>query len=228
MKEFIHNLFIQIGFQSLQNDTIDLFSFKEETNKKVYWAVVEWEDLDQLSGQSAIFNSCRELVNQPEIDKNLSLVILTRLNEVAVIDAAKSAIIRIEENPYYFKKYVLHYADAEYEQLKTQQGEKTALEFLTHQIVNSDCFKAYKNDHRSISWQSLVYRIALKLPFIPITIKTNKGLASLFEDNKLKVVNKNLKSLDDHLSAAYGGLDLKQIDELPADDLLKQLIPIIK
>jgi hypothetical protein len=228
MKAFINDLFIQLGFQTYQNDTVSLFSFTPETNKKAYWAVVEWEDLEPLADQSAIFNSCRNTVDQPELDKNLSLLILIKLNDTAKIDAAKLSIINTEENAYYFKKYVLHYADNEYEQLKTQQGAKTALEFLTQQIINSDCFKTYKNEHKSISWQSLIYRIALKLPFIPIIIKTNKGLASLFEDNQLKVTAKNLKALDEHLTAQYGSLAVKNIDDLSADDMLNKLISIIK
>jgi len=217
-----------MGFQASQTDTIDLFYFPAESNKKVYWAVVEWEDLDHLAEQSVIFNRCKELIDQPELDKNLSLVILIKLNDEAAIQGVKSTLIRIEENAYYFKKYVLHYDDVEYEQMKTQQGDKTALDFLTQQIVNSDCFKIYKNEHRSVNWQSLVYRVALKLPFIPISITTNKGLASLFEDNQVKVAGKNLKVLDDHLSAAYGGLTMKQIEDLSADAILNKLIPIIK
>lgn len=228
MKEYIYDLFTQLGFQALRYEAIDLFTFTEESDKKVYWAVVEWENLEQIAEQSAIFSSCRELVNQPEIDKNLSLVILIKLNDIDRINAAKSAIIKVEENPYYFKKYVLHYADTEYEQIKTQQGEKTVLEFLTQQIVSADCFKTYKNEYRATIWQSLVYRLALKLPFLPVTIKTNKGLASLFEDNQLKVASKNLKMLDDHLSGQFAELTSKQIEEQSADDILNKLIPIIK
>lgn len=217
-----------MGFQAFQNEQIALFTFPEETNKKSYWAIVEWETLELLSEQATLFSACKTLLDQPELDKNLSLLILIKLNDATGISAAKSSIIKIEENPYFFKKYVLHYADTEYDQLKTQQGDKSAFDFLTQQIVSADCFKTYKNEHRSISWQSLVYRIALKLPFLPITINTNKGLASLFEDNQSKVANKNLKAIDDHLSALYGAQNVSEINALPADEILKKLIPILK
>ena len=228
MKNFINSLFIQMGLQASHNDDIDLFYYKADCNKKVYWAIVEWNDLEQLTEQSTIFNRCRELIDHPELDKNLSLIILIKLNEPSAIANAKSSIIKVEENAYYFKKYVLHYADAELEELKKQQGEKTDLDFLTHQVVNSECFKSYKVAHKIISWQSLVYRIAVKIPLIPITIKTNKGLASLFEDNQLKVTNKNLSPVDDHLSEKYARLSIKEIEALSADDILGKLIPLIK
>ena len=123
---------------------------------------------------------------------------------------------------------MLYYTDAEYQQLLVNKGDKSELEFITYQITHVDCFKVYKANPQDLNWQSLVYRMTLKFPFIPVPIKTNKGLASLFEDNKVKLATKRFTELDDKLVELYNPMAINEINNLTPSEILAKLISTVK
>jgi len=168
MKNFIHNLLQQSGFYPVENDNTTLFIGNDDNPRKSYWVILERDDLDFLEIQNKVFSDCRSLVKKPDFDKNCSLVILLKITEETDLVELKKTTLLIEENPYYFKKYVLIYKDEEYEHLIIKKEDKPERQFLENQITNRECFNTYKANPQTHNWQSLVFRMALKFPFMTV------------------------------------------------------------
>ena len=111
---------------------------------------------------------------------------------------------------HFFKKYVLHYSPQQKNALLSEFGEKSLNDFLSEKLVSQETFQDYKNEKLdkvvTMTWQSLIYRIAIKIPFINVDIKSKDDLGSLERENQEIVeqeeaqiigLNERLFSLED-------------------------------
>lgn len=223
MKVFINKIFDQKGYSLSEGNGLSLFSYQANSLKKSYWALIERDNLDLLDEQYDLLAQCKTLNPQPELDKNCSLIILIKIKDQTELINQKTGILLIEENPFHFKKFVLCYSEEEHQQLITEQGDQTELEFLEQKILDQDVFGVYKSNPKALAWQSLVFRMALKFPFINIPITVSKGLVSLFELNTAKISAKSHTELDDQVIKYIGQLSIEKINQLKPEDVLKKL-----
>ena len=98
------------------------------------------------------------------------------------------------------------------------------LNFIENQIINSECFSKYKENPKLFSWQSLIYRVSHKLPFIDIKVQQDKGLQSLFDTNKSKIIKKEFEELDNLLDVILLELSDEELKDISAEDILEKLL----
>lgn len=224
----INNLFEGSEFSKINlQDSVYLFSSTKE-NRSAYWLVLEVSSpIQALKGQANLFSQCKEAVQDKALDKNISLLILWNtggdLNQVDM----KQQIMRVEEDPYFFKKYVLYFSTEELKYLVNSLNQTSLHSFLHDHLTLTTTFSEYKkNPISQESWKPLLYRISIKLPFISVPTEESRSLDSLFRQNDQVVLehrDQSLAQLDQILFQQPEILDNETIRDMDAISLLEKL-----
>jgi len=119
-------------------------------------------------------------------DKNLSLLIMLKVNQLNLSPKIQSLIFDIEEEPFMFKKYILPYTDRQQELFKTQLENyegRNEIAFLEHVLYNSKNFSVFKarNENEDFHLYDLVSKLYIKIPYLNI-VNQNKEVKSLLND----------------------------------------------
>lgn len=229
MKTIVNDIFQKHGFIVQQLTEGNLYSFPLEREKTSFWLVIENDDLEILDRQNEYFRACKEAIDSNDIDKNTSLLILVKVAETIKFKELKEQILSIEEDPYQFKKLVLFYSENELEALKYEINDvlEEPLTFIEQNIIASENFSTYKTNPTQFSWQSLIYRITHKIPFIKINVEQDNNLQSLFETNYNILTQKRLAEFDDLMNRSLLSLTAEDFQNISSEEILKRLTPEI-
>lgn len=145
----------------------------------------------------------------PAFKKNCDLICIHHLDKLAEFKNSEELIFEIEEDPHFYKKYVLYYSDTEVEAIKGLNFAK-----LNELISDKKQFDVYKKEPTSATKYSAAAKIFIKLPFLSLNI------------NKAELVPLRLQ-----IEEAVAEVDLtktyetvQKYDQLNAEDLIKELI----
>lgn len=166
-----------IAHDFIKEHATDLTSFYiRESGSAIRFAILH--KLDQLSSptelNAAINQSTPDsFVSHPTFKKNCDLICVHRLSKLAEFKDHEEQIFAIEEDPHFFKKYILYYSDAEESAIQDYSFEK-----LVATIADKSQFSNYKNDPLAATQYSVAAKIFIKLPFLELPF-TRGELASL-------------------------------------------------
>ncbi|MFZ2285255.1 MAG: ABC-three component system middle component 1 [Lutibacter sp.] len=216
MKTIINNLFHQIG---LLNKEVDggVLHFFEEDNKYSYWLVIETDNLTEvIENQLEYFNISKEVANNEWFDKNVSMIIL---HKVENFDNIQNLVIEIEENPYLFKKQIILYKNTEVEKLNQSinSQEIRIKDFIENKILDEETFKIHKKYINNNDYESLLYRLAHKIPFIKLCIIQENGLEALTVNNRQKIETVSFGELNNFIDQNVFNRSVESIDEMSPD-----------
>lgn len=203
MKTIINDLFIQLNLIPTTLESGSLFKF-ENTEKKHYTLVIETDNLtDILEKQSKYFDQAKNISETQWFDKNVTLLALQKIDHIT--EEIHNEVLKVEEDPYLFKKHVLLYNCSESEQLKQVLQEQQVLikDFLDFNLLNDEVYKEHKSNLNNNEWQSLIYRIAQKIPLINLNIEQSDGISTLIESNKELVESGTFKDLNSLLEYTF-------------------------
>lgn len=137
-----------------------------------FWILTSEFDINERQKQlSAVYNDnvCSEY---PSALKNTSLLYVKKQNTVD-LDKEDKCIIEVENNPYHFKKYVLAYTDAAFNNfIKLFEIRKNEFS-ISKELMKKDNFEKLKEEN-SFGPYHLLYSIAHKLPFAVIDVMLKK------------------------------------------------------
>lgn len=227
MKTIVNDIFEKNGFIVQQLTEGNLYSFPLEQEKTSFWLVIENDDLEILENQNQYFKACKNAIESNDIDKNTSLLILAKIPENTKFKELKEQILNIEEDPYLFKKLVLFYSGNELEALKLviSDAVEAPLLFIERNIIMPENFSTYKTNPSQFSWQSLIYRISHKIPFIKINVEQDNNLQSLFDTNYNILNQKSLADFDDLINSSLLSLTTEDFQNISPEEILKRLTP---
>lgn len=225
MKTIVNNIFQNHGFMLQESSVGNLYSFPVDKEKISFWLVIEKDDLNILENQNQYFEACKNSISSNDIDKNTSLLILSKIPEDTQFKELKEHILTIEEDPYLFKKLVLFYSESELEELKLQisKSAQEPLAFIERNIIVSENFTKYKTNPAFFCWQSLIYRITHKIPFVKINVEQNDNLQSLFDTNYKVLTDKYLNTLADLMENSLFSLGTENLENLSPQEILERL-----
>jgi len=223
MINLIDDLFLQNGFICQSGEGFKLYHRSADDQKKEFWVIPLQDFVDILAEQAQLYRKCKALNVQQELDKNISLLMPVRVEDEAYCKALKSEILRIEEDSYFFKKHVVVYSDQELADFRENQADIQTNEYLIKVVAQQSCFEVYKANPKKLQWQSLVYRLASKIPFIQLKIKVNKDLTSLYELKAEKVAAKQLSDFEQGFEDAFGETSYLDLSNTDAVELINQL-----
>ncbi|WP_214833883.1 ABC-three component system middle component 1 [Exiguobacterium sp. E4787] len=140
-------------------------------------------------------------------DKNLSLLIMLKVDSIDISTKIQSLIFDIEEDPFMFKKYILSYTDKQEDIFTEQLGyydENEVLKFLNHILYDSEKFSIFKSkkDCEEYLLYDIVSKLFIKLPYLNI-INQDKEIHTLmteidesFTEEEREILNKLLELKD--------------------------------
>ncbi|MGY3259046.1 ABC-three component system middle component 1 [Pseudomonas chlororaphis] len=181
--------------------------YKREVGDAIRFAILH--KLDELStpkelNATIIQSTPDNFTNAPSFKKNCDLICIHYLKQLSEFKMHEEEIFAIEEDPYYFKKYVLYYSDAEEKVLQGQTYEK-----IHATIISKELFNEYKAEPLTATQYSAAAKIFIKLPFlelpfikrdlVPLRLQTEgavseEGLARTYE-SILKLSSTNVDDL---------------------------------
>jgi len=153
--------------------------------------------------------------HESDMDKNTTLVITSARPDTESLNS--DAKVKIEDDPYYFKKYVFSYTSAS-ERLATSflEHKKTegANEFsyvneVLNYLMNAEEFGKYKDAKDELSTYSYFVELATKIPAFPLNIRNSEEIKSVSEFLSEQLDGKDVNT--EHLDfLAFSDLDFNE------------------
>ncbi|MGK4118324.1 ABC-three component system middle component 1 [Lysinibacillus capsici] len=242
MENKVNGLFRQL-FEELKFEISD-YSIVDEQDKllnksifvknpvrKNYYLVLFLEEeqmLNQiLEQQGNYFYLLKEFFGEdPNIEKNTNLLILLESKSVS-----DKLVFNLEENPYYFRKYILKYSDIELEELVGQYSndirQKGLITVFNEIINNVDLFEEFKKNPDVDSLYNFITTIFIKVSVLGLNVENKKieSLRIMIDQALEKKKLTNIKTKIDEIKPKYKKIndDLSEEFEIN-DDLLSELI----
>jgi hypothetical protein len=167
IKQLIDEALISHGFVSKRE--LDATSFYvRESGSAIRFAIVHTLDnlLDPAELNSRINHLApEEFVRNPSFKKNCDLICIYRLDVLAEFKDHEEEIFAIEEDPHFYKKYVLYYSVAEESAITDFTYDK-----LVSVISDKREFLNYKETPLVASQYSFAAKTFIKLPFLELPI----------------------------------------------------------
>lgn len=187
MFDFLHNTFKTNNFELLdfyfQGDTPLKFAYPNKNNRnQEFYVIAEFNSKNNIDFSSEKINETLEkLMDKVEslehadesTKKNTTLILCVNDHNVSHQD-----IIKIEENPYYFKKNVIMYDDSSIIELKSLLEGDYSNHSLNALLTKDGGlhFEKFKSSSSS-NYYSLLIEIVTKLPFIHYQPQNNDLLS---------------------------------------------------
>ncbi len=165
IKQLIDEALVAHGFVSRRE--LDTSSFYvRKSGSAIRFAVVH--TLDGLANPAELNNLINhlapdEFLRNPSFKKNCDLICIHRLDVLAEFKDYEEEIFSIEEDPHFYKKYVLYYSIAEESALTDFTYEK-----LVSVIADKKEFIDYKENPLVASQYSFAAKTFIKLPFLEL------------------------------------------------------------
>jgi hypothetical protein len=183
MKELITKIFTESHFE-LTGEKANTFFFENANENQASYYLVHFTGVSTLKNYIAANNLDESftLIEEkqklkPDVEKNTSLIICAiteNLNDS--IQELKNDILFLEEDEYWFKKYVLLYTDKCLEKFKT--GSEI-LPLLSSALLNSAEFHKFHENLYENEEYYFVAEIFLKLSFLSVPVSLHEQYLSI-------------------------------------------------
>lgn len=161
-----------------------------------FWILTSEFDINERQKQLSVVYNDNVCSEYPSALKNTSLLYVKKQNTVD-LDKEDKCIIEVENNPYHFKKYVLAFTDAAFNNfIKLFEIRKNEFS-ISKELMKKDNFEKLKEEN-SFGPYHLLYSIAHKLPFavIDVMLKKFDSGEPVFTDEEDTIVE-SLSSYDE-------------------------------
>ncbi|MGO2262024.1 ABC-three component system middle component 1 [Halomonas sp.] len=211
IKQIIDEALVAHGFV-IKRELGTTSFYVREHGSAIRFAVVH--NLDDLPAPAELNNRINHLVPEefirnPSFKKNCDLICIHRLDVLAEFKDHEEEIFAIEEDPHFYKKYVLYYSIAEESALTNFTYEK-----LVSVIADKKEFLDYKENPLVATQYSFAAKTFIKLPFLELP--SHQG----------NLVSLRLQAAE---AVAEAGLNdmystIQQVTDKNADDFIKEMI----
>lgn len=171
MKAVIKEILSETGFENIQlEEDNDNSLFSKNTNKNIFYISSFYNSIDDFKerfkqDQNRAFNFICNRDNSNELKKNTSMIVFIKAKDTKEMNEIQSEILELEEDIYFFKKYVLLYLEEEIEALKAEVESKKISEFMKATINNEKLFEEFKVEE-TLSFYSLILKLYIKMPHL--------------------------------------------------------------
>lgn len=211
IKQLIDEALVAHDFVSKRE--LDTTSFYvRESGSAIRFAVVH--TIDDLPDPAELNNRINhlapdEFIRNPSFKKNCDLICIYRLDVLAEFKEHEERIFAIEEDPHFYKKYVLYYSITEESVLTDFTYDK-----LVSVIADKKEFIDYKENPLVASQYSFAAKTFIKLPFLELP-SHQRNLVSLNQQATEAVAEAGL-------SDTYS--TIQQVTNANADEMIKEMI----
>lgn len=153
------------------------FTFRKDNEKLEYYIVTTINQEKFIEMDQIVFSSLSKQVKKStfytaETDKNTSLVICVDKNNALDKDLLERIELKCEENPYFFKKYVLSYDEDIVNKIFKSISNKgsTITQYIESIVLDPTEFAKFKFNIVNNEEYQLLSKLIMKVPIIPIKI----------------------------------------------------------
>jgi hypothetical protein len=210
IKQLIDEALVAHEFVSKRD--LDTTSFYvRESGSAIRFAVVH--TIDNLPAPAELNNRINhlapeEFLRNPSFKKNCDLICIHRLDVLAEFKDHEEEIFAIEEDPHFYKKYVLYYSIAEESALNNFTYEE-----LKSVIADKKEFIDYKENPLVASQYSFAAKTFIKLPFLELP--SHQGNLVSLRQQAIEAV------AEAGLSDTY--TTIQQVTNANADEIIKEM-----
>lgn len=156
-KEYLLSI---LRHSDLKSQGYIVLEFKEEMLLKINAKDDIFPEIFAEFKQSDLYDS--------EMDKNISLVFCVKRTFFS--EKLRRKMVEIEDDPYYFKKYVFSYSEKEELDFRNLVKEKncSSVEVIESHIFNKENFSEFKGNIENNNMYRLITDLVIKIPVIPI------------------------------------------------------------
>lgn len=220
MIEIIINTFEIFNYSKLPSS--DIYIFKSNVMED-YWVIFQGSprQLLEKKGQSELMAQCKKVCTDPAFEKNANIVCLWNVESID-----KKTIRQLhhaEEDIYFFKKNVLYYTKSELASFKEQSSVYPLRDLLQQYPTDPEVFQRYKASVNKGTWESLLYRICMKLTFIPIAQGADENISNLYKSHEIAIAKVKDNDSLINLNAMAQNLNESELACKP-DELLNLII----
>lgn len=123
--------------------------------------------------------------HQSDMDKNTTLIIKSLRDDKEIVNL--SAKVQIEDNPYYFKKYVFSYSKVEekhaidfvIEKKKSDSESELVSSIIQKYLFSTDMFTKYKNNTDDAATYKYFSELSIKIPFLPLEVTSSSEMLTV-------------------------------------------------
>lgn len=193
------NDIVKLCFEKAKYHVQDISDYQlarlDDENKHDYWIIANEFDLDK---QEELFEKVKDTVNDASFLKNISVLFVKHQDQIdlSIVD---DKIIEMENDPYFFKKYVLSYTDDSVKGLLDLLNGKNADISISDILMEDGNFQQMKEENKFGTYH-LLYSLAHKLPFLTMSVtpKDFDAIANFnITDDKDKQLLKEIDSITD-------------------------------
>lgn len=159
IEDIIQNVFAQAGYSKCK--IFEGLCIYGHNSKSDFWIVQEYVEDLLNSKQGEAYYLFRKHQWEAGQEKDASMLVLVNMDAISLTN---EAIIAIENDPFFFKKYVLCYNQKALEQLMDLLKDGKTLEELA---LDKSVFECLKNNGENSGYQ-LLYSIVHKMPMISL------------------------------------------------------------
>jgi len=212
------------------DDEFQLFVFRSETTQSQVFLVLSIKESQLLEigfnndFMIDVVTSFKETtIYKTEMDKNTSLVFgverdisSTKLNKVRV---------EIEDDPYYFKKYVFSFTEAEAKQFYqlSKQYSLSDIEVIQKYILDTKNFTEFKDNYENKEIYRMISDLLIKIPVIPISFQEKEKIKAVeqYMEETNTYESEKMKNLDNIITELLGSEETEEEDESLTEALLE-------
>lgn len=211
IKQLIDEALVDHGFVSKREHDTTSFYVRESGSAIRFAAVHNLDELITPTELNSQINQLapEEFLRNPSFKKNCDLICIYRLNVLAEFKDHEEEIFAIEEDPHFYKKYVLYYSIAEESALTDFTYDK-----LVSVIADKKEFIDYKENPLEASQYSFAAKTFIKLPFLELP--SHQGNLVSLRQQAIEAV------AEAGLSDTYA--TIQQVTNANADEIIKEMI----
>lgn len=183
-----------------------------------YWLIYNGSPSELMvkGKQAELLKVCRLICDDDSLDKNLNLLCLWQSEKFS--DEHFKAAHLAEEDMFFFKKYVLHFKNAELEELQNKVSEIGIEQVFRKLPLKPEFFAQYKSLKSLLDdWSALLYRICIKLTFITLNQDSTEQLTDLKEMIEKDIQDKGLLDFENFIER------IEEDENMEPDDWLELL-----
>ncbi|WP_126248005.1 ABC-three component system middle component 1 [Chitinophaga rhizosphaerae] len=219
MENIITQLFIKFGFVTLETDSRIKFFTNSNSDRSEYYLVLFIKKADlstidvNLTEVLTLFESKKALAT--DVEKNTSLIICVEFENYAEDCVRyKNRLLQLEEDEFFYRKYVIPYTPNALLGLNNQNDIVTSI----HQIISDEeRFDAFNTQIFANEIYFLAMQLSIKLPFFNLNVARSDDFISISELLSQKISQGEQQFLSSILKAP-------QLEQNQRDQLLQKVL----
>lgn len=176
MNEIVKRIFTESSHEeNTTEDGITYFSYKDityyfllELEQMEFGGIRKFADLEDNLKYKKLKSNFDKLVTQGKsntIEKNSSLIVMIKCDSLQGIETYQQQIFLLEEDEYFFKKYVVVYSEKSIKDLKQVEN---IIPLLQEKVDQEGMFEEYRNKGYQVELEEylITLQLFIKLPFL--------------------------------------------------------------